>query len=119
MRAPGRPLSLDLMRGVRMASTTNINKMTVVHAKSNGFAITFPDTCKTPSPGGPIPIPYPNIAMSKDAAQVTTTVSVDGQGIMVKGSNFAVSTGDEAGSVGGILSGCSKARPNMQITPLT
>jgi hypothetical protein len=23
----------------------------------------FPDVCKTPAPGGPVPIPYPNIAM--------------------------------------------------------
>lgn len=22
----------------------------------------FPDVCKTPTPGGPVPIPYPNIA---------------------------------------------------------
>ena len=42
----------------------NVNMRTVVHQASNGIAMGFPDVCKTPSPVGPIPIPYPNIAMS-------------------------------------------------------
>jgi hypothetical protein len=25
----------------------------------------FPDVCKTPMPSGPVPIPYPNIAVTK------------------------------------------------------
>jgi hypothetical protein len=27
--------------------------------------IAFPDVCKTPSPGGPIPIPYPNFGFGR------------------------------------------------------
>lgn len=31
-------------------------------SKHQGRAVlAFPDVCKTPSPGGPVPIPYPNI----------------------------------------------------------
>ena len=37
-----------------------------------------PDVCKTPSPGGPVPIPYPNIAQSVTLAKGTTTVKADG-----------------------------------------
>ena len=42
-----------------MPATVGVNKLSVVHASSNGTTIAFPDVCKTPSPGGPIPIPYP------------------------------------------------------------
>jgi len=84
-----------------MPSTMNVNYMTVVHKKSTGIAASFPDVCKTPTPGGPVPIPYPNIAMSSNAAKTTKKVKVDKEGVMVKGSNFSMSTGDEAGNAGG------------------
>ena len=84
-----------------MPATLNVNNLTVVHKDSSGMVMGFPDVCKTPSPAGPIPIPYPNIAQSSDTAQGTTTVKVDGNPIMVKGSVFSTSTGDEAGSAGG------------------
>jgi len=84
-----------------MPASINVNTRTVVHKSSNGIATTFPDVCKTPSPGGPVPIPYPNIAMSKDTAQGSQSVTMDGNPIMLKGSNFSTSTGDEAGTAGG------------------
>jgi hypothetical protein len=71
----------------------------------------FPDVCKTPSPGGPIPIPYPNIAKSSDAAQTATTVKADGNPVMIKDSVYSMSTGDEAGSAGGgVVSNCIKGK---------
>jgi hypothetical protein len=84
-----------------MPVTVGVNFLSVVHKASNGTTIAFPDVCKTPSPAGPIPIPYPNVAMSSDTAQGTTKVKCDGQSTCVKDSNFATSTGDEAGSAGG------------------
>lgn len=84
-----------------MPVTVGVNFMSVVHAASNGVTIAFPDVCKTPSPGGPIPIPYPNIAMSSDTAKGTKKVKCDGQSVCVSDSNFRMSTGDEAGSAGG------------------
>jgi uncharacterized Zn-binding protein involved in type VI secretion len=84
-----------------MPATINVNNRTVVHKTSNGIASVFPDVCKTPTPGGPVPIPYPNIAMSKDTANGSKNVSMDGNPIMLKGSNFSTSTGDEAGTAGG------------------
>lgn len=84
-----------------MGATANVNARTVVHASSGGIATAFPDVCKTPSPAGPIPIPYPNIAQSSNTAQGSTTVKIDGNPIMLKDSNFSTSSGDEAGTAGG------------------
>jgi len=82
----------------------NVNMFTVVHAGSTGMTMSFPDVCKTPTPAGPVPIPYPNIAQSTDTASGSTTVKVDGNPVMLKGSNFKMSTGDEAGSAQGVMS---------------
>ena len=84
-----------------MGVTVGVNYLSVVHADSGGVTIAFPDVCKTPSPGGPIPIPYPNIAKSSDTAKGTSKVKCDGNPVCVKDSNFSMSTGDEAGSAGG------------------
>jgi uncharacterized Zn-binding protein involved in type VI secretion len=84
-----------------MPATVKVNMRGVVHASSNGVATAFPDTCKTPSPAGPVPIPYPNVAMSSDTSQGSSTVKMDGNPIMLQGSFFSQSTGDEAGSAGG------------------
>lgn len=85
--------------------------MSVVHKSSNGITIAFPDVCKTPSPAGPIPIPYPNIAMSSDTAKGTKKVKCDGNPVCVKDSNFKTSTGDEAGTAGGgIISSKTKGK---------
>jgi uncharacterized Zn-binding protein involved in type VI secretion len=85
-----------------MAVTVNVNNLSVVHQGSNGMAIaSAPDVCKTPSPAGPVPIPYPNIAKSADLMMGTTTVTIDGNPAAVKDSSFGISTGDEAGSAGG------------------
>jgi len=91
-----------------MSATVNVNFRTVVHKSSNGISIAFPDVCKTPSPAGPIPIPYPNIAMSSDTAKGSKKVKMDGNPIMLKDSNFSKSTGDEAGSAGGVASSVIK-----------
>ena len=94
-----------------MPATTNVNFRTVVHEKSSGMAIFFPDVCKTPAPpAGPIPIPYPNIAQSTDTDGGSTKVKIDGCPIMLKDSNFKMSSGDEAGAAGGIMSSCTKGK---------
>src|SRR4051794_9165227 len=80
------------------------------HKGSSGITTaTLPDVCKTPSPGGPVPLPYPNIAMSSDLAKGTTTVVVDGGNMAaIKGSEFSMSTGDEPGTAGGVTSSTFK-----------
>jgi len=84
-----------------MGVTVGVNNLSVVHKDSGGITIAFPDVCKTPTPGGPVPIPYPNIAMSSDTAKGSKSVKIDGNPVCLKDSNFKTSTGDEAGSAGG------------------
>lgn len=91
-----------------MPVTVKVNGVanSLVHKGSNGISIaTIPDVCKTPSPGGPVPIPYPNISQSITLAKGTTTVKADG-GMMIanKGSEFSLSNGDNAGVAGGVKS---------------
>jgi hypothetical protein len=94
-----------------MPVTVGVNFLSIVNADSNGVTIAFPDVCKTPAPPAPpIPIPYPNIAKSSDTAQGTKKVKADGKPICVKDSNFSMSTGDEAGSIGGIASNKIKGK---------
>ncbi len=77
----------------------------LVHKMSSGMsAATIPDVCKTPTPGGPVPIPYPNIAQSITLANGTTTVKGDKVTAAKKGSKFALSNGDQAGTIGGVKS---------------
>jgi len=77
------------------------NSRGVVHKASGGMSTVFPDVCKTPSPGGPIPIPYPNIGMASNTTGGPTSVKTDGQMPMVKGSTYMMTSGDEAGTAGG------------------
>jgi len=84
-----------------MGVTVGVNYLSVVHKSSNGLTIAFPDVCKTPTPAGPVPIPYPNIAKSSDTSNGSKKVKCDGKPICLKDSNFSMSTGDEAGSAGG------------------
>lgn len=93
-----------------MPVTVGVNALSVVHAGSNGTTIACPDICKTPSPAGPIPIPYPNIAKSSDTAKGAATVKCDGNPTCVKDSNFKMSTGDEAGSLLGVASNKIKGK---------
>jgi hypothetical protein len=78
----------------------------LVHKGSNGISVaTLPDVCKTPSPGGPVPLPYPNVSQSVTLKKGTTTVKADGGNmIAVKGSEFSVSNGDYPGTLGGVKS---------------
>ena len=57
--------------------TVGVNQKSVVHKSSNGVTIAFPDVCKTPSPGGPVPIPYPNIAKSTDTSKGSKSTKRD------------------------------------------
>ena len=84
-----------------MGASVGVNMMSVVHEDSSGVSPSFPDVCKTPSPAGPIPLPYPNIAKSSDTADGAATVKCDGNPVCIQSSNFAISTGDEAGTAGG------------------
>ena len=88
--------------------TTVHNIQGFAHKGSGGMSMVFPDVCKTPTPAGPVPIPYPNIGMAADTSKGTKKVPADGKMIMVKGAKYLKSTGDEPGSAGGVVSGTIK-----------
>ena len=87
-----------------MGQTTFANSRGIVHKGSGGMSIVFPDVCKTPSPGGPIPIPYPNIGKASDTSKGPKKVKTDKKMPMTKGAVYIMSTGDEAGSATGVIS---------------
>ncbi len=67
---------------------------------------TLPDVCKTPSLGGPVPIPYPVIvSMANSLKKSTKNVEVDGENsAAIKGSEYSRCNGDESGTAGGVKS---------------
>jgi hypothetical protein len=88
-----------------MGQTTFCNMRGIAHKGSGGLSIVFPDVCKTPAPPAPpIPIPYPNIGQSSDTSDGPSDVKTDGKMPMVKGAKYSRSSGDEPGTIGGILS---------------
>lgn len=69
-----------------------------------------PDTCKTPAPpAGPVPIPYPNIGMLTDADGGSTSqkVKIVNKKAVLMTSKLTKSSGDEAGTAGGVVSGAN------------
>lgn len=62
-----------------------------------------PDVCKTPSPGGPVPIPYVNIAMDSNLAKGAKKTTIEGKAVAIATSELSTSTGDEPGTAGGGL----------------
>ncbi|NVJ24470.1 MULTISPECIES: DUF4150 domain-containing protein [Myxococcus] len=80
------------------------NGRTIVHSGDGGTnTCAAPDVCKTPSPGGPVPVPYVNVARNSDLAEGSTSVTIDGNPVALKTSKLGTSSGDEAGTAGGGL----------------
>ncbi len=93
--------------------SVSANGKSVVTKGSDGKAMaTIPDVCITPfpTPPGPMPIPYPNIAESKDLDGGSIMTKFDGNSVATLGSHISTSTGDEPGSMGGIISGTTKGK---------
>ena len=88
-----------------MPGTIFANMIGIAHKGSGGMSTIFPDVCNTPTPAGPVPIPYPNIGQSADTSGGPATVLTDGQMPMTKGAKYMLSSGDEAGSAMGLVSG--------------
>ena len=87
-----------------MPSTVSVNSRGVVHKGSGDVHTVFPDVCKTPTPAGDVPIPYPNIGISVNTLGGPTTVTTDKMMPMVKGAKYPITSGDEAGVSGGTAS---------------
>lgn len=91
--------------------------------KAGGQCMGFPDVCKTPAPPAPpIPTPYPNIAMVPQANGATCSLKVKfaGQPACTTKTQIPMSSGDEAGSIGGMVSNmikgpCSFKRGSVKV----
>lgn len=78
------------------------NNRSIIHKGDSGVHTAAPpDVCKTPSPGGPVPIPYVNVAKSGDLAKGTKKVKIEDNPTANAGSNLSTSMGDEPGTAGG------------------
>lgn len=85
--------------------TINVNGLSLVHEDSGGVSTaTLPDVCVTPPTFAPVP--YPNVARSRDLVNGSSLVRADGgHRIAIAGSALGRSTGDEPGAGGGVTSG--------------
>lgn len=74
--------------------------------KAGGTCFAMPDVCLTPAPPAPpVPVPYPNTAQVASANGVVTVVLIENKETVVEGSKIPNSSGDEAGTNGGVTSG--------------
>lgn len=83
---------------------TYANGRSILH-QGDGHSQTAlaPDVCKTPSPAGPVPVPYVNRAQGSDLAEGSSSVMIEGHPVALKDSYLSTSTGDEPGTAGGGL----------------
>ena len=97
-------MNLRTKKGKNMSKkSVLINGRTAVHADSGGVLNTI-DVCLTKIGKYVVPIPYPNVAQSKDADKTASSVFINGNPACTKDSIFAKSKGDEPGNKKGIKS---------------
>jgi hypothetical protein len=79
--------------------------MSVVHKSGHlGAAVTaFPDVCKTPSPGAPVPIPYPNL-LGPGQQQTAGSKAAAGKTLVTGGTIFSSIKGNEPGTLKEVVS---------------
>lgn len=70
-----------------------------------GLDTGFPDVCLTPSPAGPVPIPYPNIAAGPMGVPPAATVMWMCTPAHNMGTTVPLTNGDNAGVATGVASG--------------
>lgn len=79
--------------------------------KAAGQCMGMPDVCKVPAPPAPpVPTPFPNIAMCAQATPGTfpMKVKIGPANALVQTTKIMMSSGDEPGALGGIISNMIK-----------
>jgi len=71
-----------------------------------GSCMAMPDVCKTPTPAGPVPIPYPNTAQNAMPMVPTAALNVmiSAKNAMMENSMISMTNGDNAGVAMGVVS---------------
>jgi hypothetical protein len=72
--------------------------------KKDGMCVGFPDVCLTPSGPSPVPIPYPNTAQVNGCDGTVDKVLMENKEVVVESSKIPRSSGNEAGTLGGVVS---------------
>lgn len=70
-----------------------------------GMDMGFPDVCLTPTPAGPVPIPYPNVATGNMAIPNNPNILIMGMPAHNMATTIPMTNGDNAGVALGVASG--------------
>lgn len=84
----------------------------------------FPDVCLTPAAPNPVPIPYPNIGQFSDTEQASGAngkdpVRIGGDPVVLKNSSIPRTSGDEAGTLGGVVQPFQMGKAEFTTASLT
>lgn len=71
---------------------------------AGGICFAFPNVCKTPTPGGPVPIPYPSIGSLSETVDFSPSVNAGQNPVVTTASSIATTKGDAAGTLFGVKS---------------
>ena len=86
--------------------------MPFINTQMAGMDFAFPDVCLTPTPAGPVPIPYPNFAMANTAIPIQYKVFILAMPAHNLATTIPMSNGDNAGvslnPVSGMVMGPSR-----------
>lgn len=82
-----------------------------VSTTGGGMCQGTPDTCQVPAPPAPpIPTPFPNLGdmTQTNPGTASKKVKIENMAVVTKQSEIPMSSGDEAGPIGGVVSGTIK-----------
>jgi hypothetical protein len=87
------------------------NGRSILHAGDGlQHVCAVPDACKTPTPAGPQPAAYINVGNSSDLVDGSKQVKTGGKSIALAGSALRQTSGNEPGTLGGLISGKVKGK---------
>ena len=81
-----------------------------------GMSFAFPDTCLTPTPAGPVPIPYPNMGQETANLPFEPTIFYACGPAHTLSGTTPMTEGDEAGVNMGVASGLESG-PERTLVP--
>lgn len=87
-----------------------------VTTRAGGGATSVPDTCKVPAPPGPpVPTPFVNQASfaRTDPDTCSEKVRIENQPVVLLSSVIPATSGDEPGTLGGVVSGKNLERARL------
>ena len=91
--------------------TVFANGRSILHAGDGNTHIAAPpDACKVPTPGGPVPTPFVNSASDSMLSKGAKKTKIEGNPVAIADSEISTSSGDEPGTLGGLISSKFKGK---------